>query len=261
MQRFYIDIGGEKLAKMYYPSIEEARTAYPDAASCECGVDEEKGVKECYDSIFGMSYKTFDISRNDDGRCLHYINTPFGLCQVVTSYDKRDGKPYDICKYRLFKHNRHIEPVTWDVSSLILFLRRFDIGEFRYSVISSSPDTSKPKCLKGIKQFDSAYYERRKCPLYIDGLDLYIQHNDYFSPSSSAFDEPDGKGKVYIRKAWLKLENFTPLVYNLNPSQIAKVIWKAVRDYHCFGYGEINNEWERFAENVAKATRRHIFAS
>jgi hypothetical protein len=96
------------------------------------------------------------------------------------------------------------------------------------------PKLSKPKELKGIKQTFSIDYipKKCKCPIFILGNDVWVQHNDYFSPSmdlpsedigmplgvlckkyldkdkKNKFVYPDAWGDIVLRQqAWIKIEN------------------------------------------------------
>jgi hypothetical protein len=96
------------------------------------------------------------------------------------------------------------------------------------------PKLKKPKELKGIKQAFSVDYipGKCRCPVYLEGNNIWIKHRDYFSPSMKLPTEDIGaplnvlitkytdkkKGKKFIysdawgdivlrSEAWIKLEN------------------------------------------------------
>ena len=100
--------------------------------------------------------------------------------------------------------------------------------------IYGQPKLNKPKELKGIKQVFSADYipNKCRCPVYIEGNNVWIKHKDYFSPSlklpmedigaplnvlmtkytnkkkGQKFIYNDEWGDVVLRnEAWIKLEN------------------------------------------------------
>lgn len=67
--------------------------------------------------------------------------------------------------------------------------------ELKFEVVSfrkyGEPKLTKPKELKGIKQFDSVDYipKKCKCQIFIKDNDVFIKHNDYFSPILEDTDE------------------------------------------------------------------------
>jgi hypothetical protein len=149
------------------------------------------------------------------------------------------------------------------------------------------PKLDKPKELKGIKQTASIDYipKKCKCPMFILGDDVWIQHNDYFSPSMKVSPEdvgmplgylaskycgkdkknkfiyPDSWGDIVLRQqAWIKIEN---LIHRLKIHEfeldIVSEICRQQEKLHGFKENELcTTNMERFWEKVVKESKKYI---
>ena len=145
---------------------------------------------------------------------------------------------------------------------------------------------SKPKELKGCKQVLSIPFIKCKCQVFIVGDDVWIKHNDYFSPSLSlgyefdtmplsskinALGISDKKGKFAYRDDWgdivLKQEAYIVLeklmldIRNkVFPPHIVNSITRQQEIHHGFDELELAvGEWERFYENLIRELKIRYF--
>lgn len=74
---------------------------------------------------------------------------------------------------------------------------------------------TKPRELKGIKQVMSIDYIAKKCrcPIFILGDDVWIQHNDYFSESMKLSSEDTGMPLGYLAKKHMSKDKKQKFVY------------------------------------------------
>lgn len=77
---------------------------------------------------------------------------------------------------------------------------------------------AKPKELKGIKQSFSVDYilNKTKCPVFIKGKDVWINHNDYFSSTMNLNPEDMDKDLSYIAKKYLDKNISSKFTYSDN---------------------------------------------
>lgn len=142
----------------------------------------------------------------------------------------------------------------------------------------------KPKELKGVKQVASVPFLKCKCQIFIVGNDVWIKHNDYFSPSldmgkeyfgtplvvrvnalhemlgddrvskcRKGFVYPDTWGDIVLKQeAYIILKNLMVDINNrVFPPHIINRITNQQEKYHGFDELELTvGEWERFYENV-----------
>lgn len=147
------------------------------------------------------------------------------------------------------------------------------------------PKLEKPKELKGIKQSFSIDYIPKKCrcPIFINGNDIWVQHNDYFSPTmeiekedigmplsykvkkycskskSEKFIYPDSWGSIVLRQqAWIKIEN---LIYRIKLGEFELDLLKLIRiqqeQLHSFKENElVDSDMERFFEKIISECKK-----
>lgn len=135
----------------------------------------------------------------------------------------------------------------------------------------------KPKNLKGIKQVASVAFSKCKCQIFISGNDVWIKHNDYFSPSLSLgynfdtmplsskinalgigkkgtkFVYADDWGDIVLKQeAYIVLKDLMVDINNrVFPPHIVNRITKQQEKWHGFDELELSvGEWERFYEDV-----------
>ena len=176
-------------------------------------------------------------------------------------------------------------PVLKDLSTPAEFCKEFLFPKSEYTVLSyGGKGIAKPAALKGIRKFASVSFEGMcQCQLFLNGQDLYIKHNDYFSPTycrpedvgtplsyrvkkygikenpREKFIYTDNWGSIVLRRvAWIRISSFVPLVHHLSSAEVAVTVWPMIREYHGWGVNEYNMEWERFLTDVAKTTQKYI---
>lgn len=212
---------------------------------------------------------------------------------VRFAVDVTDGEYYTCCEYQVWECNRLIAPITWTMCEIEKFYHKiFNVGRMKYVEYSfrayGQPKLTKPKELKGVKSIGSAIFIPNHCnpQIFIEGNDVWIKHTDYFSqmwrpPEGERLDMPisyyakkyfektrtekfiysDGWGSIVLRnEAWLKLENLVPMCEyrELIRTQIAREILKQQKVVIRGMSDSVENEWERFWENVVKVVRGHL---
>ena len=257
---------------LYYPTIEAAKESYPDA------------IIEPYDDTEHLKYiellkANFKFIGNDyKGRFTYMTELPMGILTFKLSL--MDNEYLDFCQYQFMAIGSLTYPVGWTLSTpkevYEKFFTRPKYTELSWCCKSKGQKLAKPKELKGIKQICSVSFSKAKCPVYIVGNDLYINHHDYFSPSLKVADEDmgaplsvlvkkycgksratkfiydDAWGDIVLQNiAWLKFENILPWIKSESKHTVA--LW--MRDEVFKHLGFKNNEggyaeWERFFENV-----------
>lgn len=153
---------------------------------------------------------------------------------------------------------------------------RFSIYSLRHY---GQPRLKKPKELRGVKQVFSVNYIYRKCKcqIFIHGGDVWVRHNDYFSPSMKLPPEDVGKPLGYLaekylgkkraakrqyedawgsivlrRQAWLKIAN---LYWHVQQGTSPLKLWNEIRRqqevWHDFEEGDLYcTAMERFWERA-----------
>lgn len=142
------------------------------------------------------------------------------------------------------------------------------------------PKLPKPKELKGIKQdYTIEFAEKSKCGIFILDKDVYIKHNDYFSPSLKGGYDFDTmplssklnklgiskKGKKFIyaddwgdivlkQEAWIMLKGIiTDIEKNIHPVCIRHEILRQQEKVHSMERYDLEvGEWERFYSAIIR---------
>lgn len=267
MQRFYID--GMKL---YYPSEAAAKAAFPGATQI-CLIEDTEHLEYIH-RILRKGKVVAEYTRGSDYRMLLTVETSSGICDVMVTRDVVDGHFYDYARHRLRRFRRAVDPVLWEASTPKDICMRFLAEPARYEVLAYGSKVPKPRDLKGMKPVATAHFCKASCQIYIKGLDLYIKHGDYFSPTycrsgdigtplgyraakygmgerKSKFIYDDNWGSiVQKRNAWIRISNFTPMHCNLNDAQCGKRMCELLCDFHRFS--SVETEWQRFFEEVSQ---------
>lgn len=282
MKRFNIAVGDGKLLALYYPTMDEAQQHYPDAAITE---NNDLSHMEHINHMIASADDCKTVERRGSKVYLLRFNTSVGICLAMLFQDISDGAWYDFCEYQLWKSGAVVVPITKDLSTPAKFCKEFLFPKSEYTVLCyGRKSITKPASLKGIQKFASVPFEGRcQCQLFLSGQDLYIKHNDYFSPtycrledvgtplsyrmkkygikasSRDKFIYADSWGDIVLRRvAWIKISNFVPLVQHLNCVEVAVTVWPMLRAYHGWSSSEHNTGWERFLEEVARVTHKYI---
>ena len=81
--------------------------------------------------------------------------------------------------------------------------------------IYGQPKLRKPDELKGVKQAFSVDYIPKKCrcAVYINGVDVWIKHGDYFSESLSLPEEDRGMPLGYLAKKYVGERSVKSFIY------------------------------------------------
>jgi len=281
MKRFKVQTGDGHTLLLYYCTQAEAQEHWSDATIEECT---DQSHVEYIQRILDAA--TIRKTGERNGSTIHVLqlDTPVGACIVQFIQDSADGVWLDFCKYQLWKTGAVVVPFGWNLSNPADFCKRFLFPQVEYAVLSSGRDYQKPKELRGLRKFASVDFSKCKCQLFLKGDDLYIDHHDYFSPlwrppaddigkpmnyylkkyfgcsRPEKFCYADNWGGIVLQsKAWLRITNFVPMVKILNASQISKKVWPMIREYHKWPPYEQNTDWERFLEDVAKATLKFVY--
>lgn len=260
MRRFVITVADGKSLSLYYPDAESAREHFPNAAI-------EEHTDQTYLEYINRMLSNAEICTTAErsGSTVYQLrfNTSAGVCLAWLYQDNSDGKWYDFCDYQLWKSGSTTVPIMKTMCDPARFCKLLLFPKTEYTVLCCGGKPEKPKQLKGIRQFASVSFEGVcKCQLFLNGADLYIKHNDYFSPHVKTGEiDPRTyleKTAVQICHAWLRITNFVPLINLLNKLEAALTIWHMICDYHHWGKDEYNFEWKRFLESVTDVTQQYI---
>lgn len=283
MKRFRVSLGGCHILRLYYPTLEVAQRNYPDAEIAE---DDDQSHVAYIQQMLDCAVDCQPTKRNGSIVYLLRFELSIGTCWAMLSKDDNDDVWYDLCKYQLWKSGAVVVPALKTLCTPAEFCKDFLGPKSEYAVIcmGKKNEVKKPEALKGVVKFASVSFEGMcQCQLFLNGQDLYIKHGDYFSPELynpedhgtpllyrlDKYGIPHGKKEKFVyadcwgaivlrRVAWIKISNFVSLVRHLNSAEIAKTVWPMIREYHKWPVYEFNIEWERFLENVAKATQEHL---
>lgn len=282
LKRFNIATGDGKLLALYYPSMDEAQRHHPDAIITE---NNDLSHVEHVNHMIASADDCKTVERRGSKVYQLRFNTSAGVCLAMLFQDVRDGAWYDLCEYQLWKSGAVVVPVLKNLSTPAEFCKEFLFPKSEYTIISyGGKGIAKPAVLKGIRKFASVSFDGMcQCQLFLDGQDLYIKHNDYFSPTycrpedvgtplsyrvkkygikenqREKFVYADNWGSIVLRRvAWIKVSNFVFLVRHLNDVEVSTTVWPMLRSYHHWSRNEYNGEWERFLEAVAGATRKYL---
>lgn len=230
-------------------------------------------MNEFIDNIVSKSKKTLYDYKNRK------------VCQIVFSWGWglfRFTKDSDNCEYQLHNNNDKRESSLWTLSTAEWVWNNIVNVEPTFILLqevckSKGGKLTRPKELKGIKQIGSVTFCKNKCSVYIVGNDIYMQHNDYFSP---IWTPPDPeyrfaplsvvvnhyfgghKGKKFIYDdnwssvvmqiiAWLKFQDYMPLFEYMKPSDVALLMRNQVFARHGFNTQKGGHQdWLMFLEQV-----------
>lgn len=210
------------------------------------------------------------------------LETIWGQCRF-------ELRPPNI-KWQMLKAFSTIEPFTWTLEPIMDFWNNMhEKAQLKYEVVSCNRPgeherPKRPKELKGIQPIGSVRFSKASCPVFVYSTDVYINHNDYFSPSmpidpqdhgtplnyrsqkylgrleKKKFMYDDNWGDIVLRRrAWIKIQCMVPLVtQELSPPQAAKVIKAEMINYHQIKTTGPLLEWERFYEEVARLVKEKL---
>lgn len=268
--------------RLYYPTLEDAQADYPDAEITLCeDLSHIKYIEQMFnavDKVCGMTERKGSLVY------LLRFKTSAGDCYVTLHKDTNDGVWYDLCEYQLHKIDASVVPIFKAISTPKEFCLKFLSPKTEYIVLCMGNKLSKPKELKGIKNFASVSFipNRCTCQLFLDDSDLYIKHPDYFSPTycrpedygtplsyrakkygisvpKNKFIYDDNWGAIVLRReAWIKISNFCFLICHLDNVQVSTAVWSLLCRYHSWPETERNTDWSLFLEAVADTTRQHL---
>ena len=282
MKRFNIATGDGRLLALYYPTMDEVQRHYPDAIITE---NNDLSHVEHINHMIVSADDCKTVERRGSKVYQLRFNTSAGVCLAMLFQDADDGAWYDLCEYQLWKSGAVVVPALKDLSTPAEFCKEFLFPKSEYTVLSyGGKGIAKPAALKGIRKFASVSFEGMcQCQLFLNGQDLYIKHNDYFSPTycrpedvgtplsyrvkkygikenpREKFIYTDNWGSIVLRRvAWIRISSFVPLVHHLSSAEVAVTVWPMIREYHGWGVNEYNMEWERFLTDVAKTTQKYI---
>lgn len=260
MKRFKITVEDGSSLALYYPNIEKAREHFPQAEIVE---HTDLTHIEHINRMLDAAEICMTAERNGSTVYQLRFNTSAGACLAWLFQDIHDESWYDFCDYQLWRSGSTAAPILKTMSDPATFCKQFLFPRAEYAVLSYGGKLQKPVEIKGVRKFASVSFAGlRQCQLFLSGNDLYIKHNDYFSPlvGTGEIDPCTNLEKkvIQICHAWLRITSFVQLVGLLNASEIAYTIWPLIRDYHCWGKEEYNMEWMRFLEGVAAATARYL---
>ena len=177
----------------------------------------------------------------------------------------------------------------WMWTDVKKFYNDYIDKELKFEVVSfrkyGEPKLTKPKELKGIKQFDSIDYipKKCKCQIFIKDNDVFIKHNDYFSPiledtdeslfgtplnvrikyyginrdSKNKFIYPDTWGDIVLRQqAWIKISNLKFIVDRgeFEPKILYQILRQQER-FHNMKFNELEDTsmsrmWEQVINKI-----------
>lgn len=158
------------------------------------------------------------------------------------------------------------------------------MAQVQFSIINSrkynEPKLPKPKELKGLKQsYTVEFGGKSKCGIFLIDNDVYIKHNDYFSPSLKGgynFDTMplssklntlgiSKKGKKFVysddwgdivlkQEAWILLKNILVDIKNkIHPVRIRHEILRQQEQVHNMERYDLEvGEWERFYSTIIR---------
>lgn len=261
--------------RLYYDDIEQAKQEWPD---CEVnGIEDDIGHIQFIDNIMGKSIKTLIDLKN---RTVCQLKFPWGW--GLFRFSKDDWQWLDLCEYQLYNDNDKRESELWTLSQPEWVWNNIVNVEPTFILLqevckSKGGKLTRPKELKGIKQIGSVTFCKTKCSVYIVGDDIYMQHNDYFSP---IWTPPDPeyrfaplsvvvnhyfgghKGKKFIYDdcwssivmriiAWLKFQDYMPLFEYMKPNDVALLMRNQVFARHGFDTKKgAYQDWLIFLERV-----------
>lgn len=201
-----------------------------------------------------------------------------------------DDEYYDIAQTQERDNGKCVIPITWELSTPKKTYEKYFTLDFSIQRIAyrkyGQPKLVKPKELKTKQTFSAAWNKSCKCPVYIQGNDVYMKHRDYFSgtfnpqpqdfgaPTQFLLDKyfnggkkvksfvyPDCWSSIILRdEAWLIFQGLIPLLKREEnpligtPSFLVDKLMKSddIARRHLQGYISFQEEWEIFFEQLIK---------
>lgn len=274
-------------AKLYYDDIETAKKNWSDIENIYEIPNEEhlKYINE----ILEKSKVLAEIKGERNKQIWLETYTPCGKCEIKLLKDMNDNTYYDYLLYRLHKNGALISPTLWTVSNPENFVKELLTDDIEYTMLCRANKVSKPKELNGVKSIGSIPHivnlrgsVKATAQIFILNNDVYIKFNDYFSPAyckeedigtslsyrankyldkriSQKFVYDDNWGEIILRRrAWIKISNVIPLMYQLDYVQLAKVLQMQQWKYHKFTDDCGAEEWQRTFESVVKCIKNYL---
>jgi len=217
----------------------------------------------------GIISLAIEVCKDSSNRTICRISLPISDI-IVRLYHNKEGSWCDFCEYCIAKTG--ISCFTFSTPELVY--NTFNIKPINYNVLSFSrgkdEKLAKPTELKGIKQNGSVDFIKGKCkcPFYILGNDIYIKHNDYFSPSyireedigtplsyrcekygvekkvGQKFIYEDSWGDIVLRQtAWIKIENVLPYLKIFNLVDVSNAVLREIERFHNFKEYSLDFYW------------------
>lgn len=220
-----------------------------------------------------------------------------GMLRFRLYKDNADDLYYDIVEYQFMSNDSLVHPITFTYSNPAEVYELFFTAPLSCEVVSyrfyGQPKLAKPVELRGIKRSFSVDWipKRCKCQCIVNGDDLWIKHNDFFSPlhrpsdpndngtplvyrakkyfdinlnSKEKFCYSDCWGEVVLRnEAWMVFRNFGQVIRRDRRPPIQNMI-KAFSNsglctkYSIQQYDLSNGDWERFFERICKEYTEYI---
>ncbi len=263
--------------KLYYNDIKQAKENWPD---CKVkSIEDSNAHEEFADKIVEKSIKIlFDAK----GRTVCQLTFPWGW--GLFRFTRHGDSWLDLCEYQLHNSNDKKESELWTLSQpeqIWNELVNVDPAFIELQAVCKSKGgkLTKPKELKGIKRIGSVKYSKASCGAFIVGDDIYINHNDYFSPiwtppdpeyrgkplsvvvehyfgkqKKEKFIYADNWGGVVLQNvAWLKFKDYVPLFKHMKSNDIALLMRNQVFEKNGFDTRKGGHQdWLMFAERVCE---------
>ena len=282
MRRFAVTVSDGTM-RLYYRSREDASSAWPDAVSITEIADDEHMQ---YIDLVLKACKS-RVCRDEEELCI--LDTAVGECRVKLLKDTDNNRYYDYIAYQMRDGGRYVFPSSYDIATPEIFVREvLQIRAMSFELISVARSWReeklvKPRELRGVKQIASVSMlgGKTRHGIYILNDDLYIRCGDFFSPSfrkpedigtplvyrlgkyfgvtkKDRFIYPDTWGDVVLRQsAWLKFANYIPTMRYFTDKKMSAACCDFMKNEYTGR--DLDNEWRRFFENVAKEIRKARF--
>lgn len=262
--------------KLYYKDLETAQKNNPNCIITECK------DYEYLEYIQKIKELSTDTLLDCKGREVLKIPISNGIAYVKIMNE--DNLDLDCVQYQIHNNNQFINPITWAMGSPEeLYKNILNIKPIKFKVYKfrkyGQPKLPKPKELNKIKVSFSVDFipNKCKCQCFIKDNDLWIKHRDFFSEEmkyepedfgtpleyrarkyldknkSNKFVYPDAWGSIVCRnEAWIIFENIIPQVKLQSQYELTRNMVKEFARKHMIDWRELDNEWERFFENIVK---------
>lgn len=167
--------------KLYYDSIEQDKKMWPDC-TVSAIIDDDMSYVKYVDNILSKSTKTLIDNK---GRIVCQLVFAWGW--TLFRFTKQDGQWLDLCEYQLYNNNDKATTELWTLGkSEEVWNKIVNIDpkfiELQAVCKSKGGKLTKPKELKGVNSIGSVKWCKASCAVFVVGDDIYIRHNDYFSP-------------------------------------------------------------------------------